>query len=67
LNHNRNGNSCDKVALKTTCNKNDKFKVIKTRTGYQYVGYFWYSENRNRAAKKPRLGRMWSTGRGLDI
>jgi len=35
------------VALRTTCIKNVKFKVIKIRTGCQYVGYFYYSENLN--------------------
>jgi len=36
------GNIRDKVALKTTCLKNVKIKIIKTRTGCQCVGY---SEN----------------------
>jgi len=42
-----NGNRRDKVALKTTCLKNVKFKIIKTWTGCQCVGYlhFYYSEN----------------------
>jgi len=30
-NLNCNGNRCDKVALRTTCSKNVKFKIIKTR------------------------------------
>jgi len=49
------------VSLKTTCIKNVKFKIIKTRTGCQYVGYFYHSENLNWAAQNLRLGR------GLDI
>ena len=52
-----------KVALlrTTTCIKNVKFKIIEIRTGCQYVGYFYYSQNLNLAAQDPRLGR------GLDI
>jgi len=34
---NCNGNRHDKVALRTTCIKNIKFKIIKTKTGCQYV------------------------------
>ena len=64
---NCNGNRRDKVALRTTCIKNVKFKIIKTRTGCQYVGYFYYSENLNWAAQNPRLGCMRATGHGLDI
>jgi len=56
-----NGNRRDKVPLRTTCIKNVKFKIIKTTTGCQYVGYFYYSENLNWAAQNPRLGR------GLDM
>jgi len=37
---NSSGNRRDKVALKTTCIKNVKFEIIKTRTGCQCVGYF---------------------------
>jgi len=37
----------DKVALRTTCIKNVKFKILKIGTGFQYVGYFYYSENLN--------------------
>jgi len=50
------------VALKTTCIKNVKFKIItKIKTGCQYVGYLRHSENLNWAAQNLRLGR------GLDI
>jgi len=51
LNLNFNGNRRDKVALRTTCIKIVKFKIIKTRTGCQHLGYFYYSENLNWAAK----------------
>ena len=53
---NCNGNRRDKVALRTTCIKNDKFKIIKIRTGCQCVGYFYYSKNLNCAACGPRVG-----------
>jgi len=49
-------NRHDKAALRTTCIKNDKFKMIKTRTGCQYVGYFYHSENINKAAQNSLLG-----------
>jgi len=55
------------MALRTTCIKNVKFKIIKIRIGCQYVGYFYYSENLNWAAQNLRLGRMPPDGRGLDI
>jgi len=55
LNHNCNGNRRDTKALKTTCNKNVKFKVIKTKTSCQYVGHFCYS-------KKPKQGRAKTLG-----
>jgi len=55
------------VALRTTCVKNAKFKVIKIRTGCQYVGYFYYSGNLNWTAQNLRLGRMRTEGHGLDI
>jgi len=42
--------------------KNVKFKFIKTRTGCQYVGYFYYSVNLNWGAQNPRLGRMRPAG-----
>ena len=37
------------------------------RTGCQYVGYFYYSDNLNWAARNLRLGRMRPEGCGLDI
>jgi len=37
----------DKVALRTTCMKNFKFKIIKIRKGCQYVGYLYYNGNYN--------------------
>jgi len=40
LNPNRNGNRRDKVALKTICIKNGKLKIVKMRTGCQYIRYF---------------------------
>jgi len=49
------------MALWTTCIKIVKFKIIESRTGCQYVVYFYYSKNLNRAAQNLRLGR------GLDI
>jgi len=36
-NPNCNGSKRDKVVVKTTCIKSVKFKIIKTRTGCQYV------------------------------
>jgi len=59
-NPNCNGDRRDKVALRTTCTKNVKFKIIKIRTGCQYVRYFYYSENVNWVSQNLRLGR------GLD-
>ena len=49
-NPNCNGDRRDKMALSTTCIKNVKFKIIKIRTGCQYIGYFHYSEILNWAA-----------------
>jgi len=37
-NPNCNGNRRDKAALKNTCIKIIKFKIIKIRTGGQYLG-----------------------------
>jgi len=48
------------VALRTTCIKNVRFKVIKIITGCEYVGYFYHSENLNWDKKT-------LTGHGLDI
>jgi len=38
------------VALRITCIKNVKFKIIKIKIGCQYVGYLYYSKNLNWAA-----------------
>ena len=48
------------MVLRTTCIKNIKFKVIKTRIGYQYIGYFYYSVSLNWAACGPRFGHSWT-------
>jgi len=40
--------------------KNVKFTIIKTRIGWQYVGYFYYTENLNWAACGPRVGHSCS-------
>jgi len=37
LNPNRNDIRHDKGALKTACIKNVKFKIVKTKTRFQYV------------------------------
>jgi len=50
-----------KMSLRTTCIENVKLKIVKIRTGCQYVGCFYYSENLNWAAQNLRLGR------GLDV
>ena len=60
-NPNGNGNRRDKMAPKTTCIKNVKFKIKKIRTSCQYAGYFYYSENLTWTAQNLRQGR------GLDI
>jgi len=52
----------NKVALKTTCNKNVKFKIIKIRISCQYAGYFYYSENLKWATQNLQLGRMRPMG-----
>jgi len=59
-NPNCNGNRRDKVALRTTCNRNVKFKIIKIRTGCQYVRCFYFGENPNWAACGPRVGHSWA-------
>jgi len=51
------------VSLKTTCNKNVEFKVVKIRTICQYVGNFCFSENLNRAVQNP-LG--WAARLDID-
>jgi len=55
-NPNCNVNRRDKVALRTVCIKNAKYKII------EYVGCFYYSENLNRAAQNHRLGHMRPMG-----
>jgi len=55
------------MALRTTCNKNVKFKIIRIRKGCQYAGYVWYSEHLNWATQNLRLGHMRPAGCGLDI
>jgi len=67
VNPNCNGNRRDKVALKTTCIKNVKFKIIKIRTGCHLSVYRILLLQR-----KPKLGRTKPStgphaGRGLDI
>jgi len=58
-NSNGNGKRRDKVALRTTCIQNVKFKIIKMKTGcqytYIYVGYFYYTKDLHWAACGPRL------------
>ena len=62
-NPNCHGERRNKVALRTTCIKNVKFKIIKIRTGCEYVRYFYHSENNiNWAEKKLRLGHMLAAG-----
>jgi len=53
------GNRRDEVALRTACNKNIKFRIIKIRTSC-HGGYFYYSENLNWAACCPRVGHSWT-------
>jgi len=55
-----NGNRRDQVALKTNSIKILKFRIIKIRTGCQYVGYIYYNGNLNWAVCNPRVGRSWS-------
>jgi len=53
------------MVLRTTCIKNVKFKIIKIRSGREYLGplgYFYHNENFNWGTKKLRLGRMQSAG-----
>jgi len=49
-NPNCNGNRRNKVALRTICFINVKFKIIKIRTGCQIVGCFSFSGRLNWAA-----------------
>jgi len=44
------------VALRTTCKKNVKFKILEIRTSCQYIKYVYYRENLNWAAQDLRLG-----------
>ena len=53
----------DKVAVKTTCIKYIKLKIIKIRTGCLYIGYLYYSKNLLGRTKSQNL----RLGRGLDI
>ena len=46
----------DKAAMRTPASKMLNSRSLK-RTGCQYVGYFYYSENLNCATRNPRLGR----------
>jgi len=55
------------VALTTTCIKNGKFKIIKTRTGCQYVGNLHHIESLNWDERNLRVGRTLLAGRELDI
>ena len=55
------------MALRTTCIKVVKFKIIKIRTGWQCVGYFYYNEHLHWVARNLRLGGMRPAGPGLDI
>jgi len=61
LDHNCNGNRCDKVALRTICIKNVKFKIVKIKTGCKYVGYFYCSEHLTWATQNLGCGlHSWS-------
>jgi len=62
-NPNCNGNTRANVALRTTCIKNVKFKIIKIKAGCQYVGYFYYSKN----LTGPHITFVQPEGRGLNI
>jgi len=55
---NCNDNRRDKLALRSTSIKNVKFKIIKSRTGCQYVGYFYSSVKLNWAAQNPQMGHI---------
>ena len=64
--YNCNGNIPDKVALKAICIKHVTLKIVKIRTGCQYIGYFNSNENLNCTAKNFRLGHMRPASRGRD-
>ena len=55
-NPNCSGSRRDKVALRTTCIKDVKFKSIKIRTACQHVRKFYCNKNLNWAAHNLRLG-----------
>jgi len=55
------------MGLRTACIKHAIFKIVKIRTGGQYVEYFYKSEKLNWAAQNLRLGRRRPAGHGLDI
>jgi len=48
------------VALRTTCIKNVKLKIVKTRTGCQYTGYCYYRENLIWAAQNLNWAAGWT-------
>jgi len=58
-NPNYHGKQRNKVALKTTCIKNVKFKIIKIRTGCEYVRCFYHSENISWAEKNFDCATCW--------
>ena len=64
-NPNCNGDRRDKMVLRTTCIKNVNFKIIKTRSGCQYVWYFHCSLQlkpklgRTKASTEPWVGHSW--------
>ena len=60
-NPNCNGNSHDKVSLRTTRNKNATFKIFKIRASC-HVGNFYDSENLNWTAQNLPLGSIWPAG-----
>jgi len=55
------------MALKITCIKNVKFKIIKIKTGCQYIENFHCCENPKVGRTNLRLGHMWPIGCRLDI
>jgi len=48
------------VALRNTCIKNVKFKIIETRTVCQYAGDFDYSENQTGPHKTLNRATGWT-------
>jgi len=57
-----NGSRRDKVALRTTCNKNVKLQIIKIRTSCQCGRYLYCGENLNWVSQNLRLDRMRLAG-----